>query len=137
MPESVEISIKVCETYPCSFINGQCSCGSNNSTVSKDSNCKHCIKINSFCLYPIIVTADSKIKVGNTVFESNGDPDLVEDDHLWTFSEIIDDFSRENSVEVNPISYGYEKIETSCVLMPPHSGKSKSGKLEIDFHISP
>lgn len=135
-PDSISIDINVCDTPLCIYPDDACSCVSKKSTMDFQTRSKHCIKVYSLCLYPIIVAADNKIKTGNVRFEANGSTDLVDHDHLWTFSDIIRSSTLENSVEIIPVGYGHETVETSYTLMTPHNGKDKSGKILIDFHIT-
>ncbi len=87
LPHSLNIIVSCCKNKKCNDPN--CSNDSTAAEFQSNDSRRHCIKIENYALYPIIFSADNKMKCGVLKFSDNGGGRIISDDHNWQYTKYI------------------------------------------------
>lgn len=112
LPDSVYIKIACCDKVTCD--GKKCSNQTSSTNISIQEARKHCITVRNLGLYPIVLSADNKVKCGVLTFSINGTTRVVSNDHFWSFTQQINQYDEHkvNEITLNPIQIGKETLET-------------------------
>lgn len=135
LPHSLNVTVSCCKNEKC--IDPQCSHDKNANKIRSDESRRHCINIKNFALYPVIFSADNKIKCGILKFSDNGKSNIVTDDHYWQFTKYIKNGKNcnVNEIDMVPVLTGGEIVETSVAVHVPYNGRNKSEKIELQLKV--
>lgn len=134
LPHYLNITVSCCGNQNCLY--PQCAHHESKSIIQMKDIRKHCVYLENFALYPIIFSADNKIKCGALKFSDNGKGSIVSDDHNWQFTKYLKGKNyKENNIDLVPVSKGAEIVETTVDVHVPYNGRSKSTKIELQLKV--